>query len=109
MATLPTPPAPSEQEAPEAPVEGQAGYTIELRVAGDGKLSVSVEPDAVEAEEGADPMAANDEAPAEDAEEAQSVPNIREAIKVILDIYKNAGAIAEPGAEAADMQSGYGE
>lgn len=71
---------------------GSGNYTIEIKVT-DGNISVSVEPADMEAKE-----------PTE--ESGQSVPNIREAIKVVMDIYQNAGAQPDNSADA-EMEQGF--
>lgn len=70
-------------------------YTIEITVSAANGITVSVEPASAEAEE---PMAGE--------EAGQSVPNIREAIKVVMDIYQNAGAKPDNSADA-EMEQGF--
>ena len=110
MATMPPQdPAMAEDAAPEADAP-TPGYTICLHVTGDGAISVSVEPEGEEeAEAPTAPGAPEDSEAAEPEEAAQSVPNIREAIKLIIEIYKGAGEVPDLGAESADMEAGYKE
>ena len=68
-------------------------YTIEITVSAANGITVSVEPASAEVEE---PM----------EETGQSVPNIREAIKVVMDIYQNAGAQPDNSADA-EMEQGF--
>ena len=82
------------QMPPEAP-----GYTICLHVGGDGALSVSVEPENQE-------MAEAQGAP-EGEEQSQPVADMREAVKLILDIFKGAGHAPDAGAETQEMEAGY--
>jgi hypothetical protein len=78
------------------------GYTIEIKVGGDGKISVGVEPNAEEAaEEGG-------EDGAEGGDDMQPVGSFKEAMKLANDIYTHAGNIQASGAGASDMSSGYG-
>lgn len=73
-----------EQEgAAEAGAEqGQGGYSIEIYVDGDGKISVGVESGAEEASE----HQATGQEP-----ERTPVKGIREALEIVMDIYKNQG------------------
>jgi hypothetical protein len=85
-------------------------YVIEIAVSADGSIKVSVEPASEEAQEesGSDATGAGGDTGGED-DEAQSVPNIREAIKLVLDIYRNAGQIEDTSGDTADMAKGYSE
>lgn len=90
----PTPAMPGDGMEQEAGTSG--GYCIELKVGADGSIKVSVEPASAEVGE-----------EAESDEEYQSVPNIREAIKLVIDIYNNQGQTQDTGANDAEMAKGY--
>ena len=80
---------------------GSAGYTIEITVTADGKISVGVESsDQENAEESG--------APADASDSAQPAKDIKSALVMALEIYKNNGEA--PGADDSDEQfaSGYG-
>lgn len=78
---------------PNTQIDGTAtgGYVIEIYVSADDKISVSV---GEGVEEGGE-------------EENQSVPDFREALKVAMDIYSNAGQIQDTGMESKDIEAGY--
>jgi hypothetical protein len=81
--------------------EDAGGYTIEIEVASNGSITVSVETDSQEeGEAGQSPEAAPEDA-------GKSVPNIREAIKVVMDIYNNAGQQSDTNAADDQMSAGY--
>jgi len=112
MATQqPAPMAADAAPTDDADQGASSGYTIELHVDGTGAISVSVEPDgADEADASAAPPDGSG-APMEgeeDQDEAQPVPNIREAVKLILDIYKNAGQMQDNSGDMDQMAQGYG-
>jgi hypothetical protein len=104
----PQPQAADPTETPEQ--DAPAGYCIEVHVAADGSIKVSVEPEAEEAsEEGAQAAGgAAGDAGAEDAD-AQPVANIREAIKLVMEIYKSQGELPDTSGDQAQMTAGYGQ
>ncbi len=93
---IPTPEAaPTGQLPPEAPGDMSQGYTIEISVLPDGTFSVSSEPLQAEAtEETGEPG----------SETGQSAKSIGDALKIVLDIYKNSGTASN---EQADFMSGF--
>ena len=103
MAIAPAPELdPSAAPEAAAPAE-DTGYTIEIKVSGDGSITVSSE-------------SANEEAGEESAEggeaaeapEGTPVKSIKEALTLVLDIYRNDGQ-ASQGASADDqMNEGFG-
>jgi len=85
------PPAdPAMTEGEQAP----AGYVIEIYVGADNSLSVNVEDASAEGAEGAEPA-------------GQPVQSIRDAVSLVLDIFKNAGQMQDGG--DADFAAGYGQ
>lgn len=106
------------------------GYVIEITVTADGKISVGVESASEESQEeggegsasaegedaaapadDADPAAPAPAAPADDAEPAEGsampAKNIKEALTMALEIFKNNGQAAEPDTSDTDFTSGY--
>lgn len=94
--------APDPAAAPDGEGMG-AGYCIEIHVSAEGSIKIGVEP---EGDEAAEEGAATPEAGAEEGDDAQPVANIREAMKVVMDIYKNSGQIADADGED-QMSAGY--
>lgn len=92
--------------APDAPAS--AGFTVELKVDGQGKMTVCVEPAAEEAgeESSGAVMAGSDDESGDD--ESQPVANIGEALKLIREIVTHGGQMADVGASSDEMSSGYG-
>ena len=87
------PPAdPAMTEGEQAP----AGYVIEIAVSGDNAITVSVESAEAEMGEGGAP-------------EPQGTPvkSIRDALSLVIDIYKNAGQMQDHG--DADFAAGFGK
>ena len=86
------------------------GYTIEISVIDDGKISVGVETAAEEdAEESGQGGGDQGESPAAEAGEAKSFKDIKSALTYVLMIYKNDGEPPEDEtAGESDFQSGYG-
>lgn len=74
--------------------EPSSDYTIEIKVSAKSGISVSVEPMTAEAQEMPE-------------SEGQPVPNIREAIKVVMDIYQNAGAQPDTTSADSEMEQGF--
>jgi hypothetical protein len=104
---------PSFGAAPEAETD-DGGYVIEIKVDGQGKISVCVENEAGGAPEGVDGGMAPPEN--EDAEMSQYQPaaNIKEALTMALDIFKANGKAAPGDAlgkrlGSAGFASGYDE
>lgn len=88
-----------ESSAPlETPAEDDGSYTIEIKVDASGGIQVGVETGAQEAQES--------EAGAEDGEQYQAVANIGEALRLVKDIYSNAGQNTS-GAAAKEMGAAY--
>jgi hypothetical protein len=81
-------------DAPQEGQEGQPGYCIEIQVGSDGKITVGVEPAEAEAQEGSEPK-------------GSPVANIKEALQVAMDIYKNGGQVMDANAGEADFASGF--
>jgi hypothetical protein len=94
--------ATQQMQPMEAAQEDDGSYVICINVGGDGSLSVSVDSAAAEAAEPPE-----QEAMEAEEEDAQPVADIREAIKLVLDIYKNAGAKTDAGMEKQEMEAGY--
>ena len=90
-------------EAPEAEAEGEAatatsGYCVKITVMPDGSITVGVDPyDEMDGIQASDPAIADPE-----EMDSQPVASIREAVQVLLDIYKNAGAMAGAPNEEMD-------
>jgi hypothetical protein len=108
MATTPDPatadlsmdadPAAGADPSSPAP-DMSAGYCIEIKVSGDGKISVGVESAAAEAsEEGAE---------SGQDEDYQSVPTIGDAVRLVREIYNHAGSLQSDSAGEDQMVSGY--
>lgn len=93
---VPTPTdAEMESSAPmEMPAQDDGSYTIEIKVDASGGIQVGVETGAQEAAEG------------EDGEQYQAVANIGEALRLVKDIYSNAGQNTS-GAAAQEMGAAY--
>lgn len=105
---------------PSADPSSGGGYTIEITVTADGKISVGVESADEENEEessaggasagsGADGAGTSDDESTEPTEgAAQPAKNIKDALVMALEIYKNNGA--SPGVDDSDsqFQSGFG-
>jgi hypothetical protein len=90
---------------------GPQGYVIEIQVGADGKISVSVEPQSEEDSEesgGASGNAPDADAAGGESEDSQPVANIREACKLVMEIFKSAGQMPDDGADQAAMSAGYG-
>lgn len=84
-----------ESSAPlETPADDDGSYTIEIKVDASGGIQVGVETGAQEAQEG------------EDEEQYQAVGNINEALRLVKDIYSNAGQNTS-GAAAKEMGAAY--
>lgn len=94
--------------------EGSGGgdYEIIISISQSKGMSVSVEP--MEAEEATPTPGGSAAAPGdasegpEDGEAGQPVENIREAVKLVLDIYANAGQMQDTSGDEAAMSEGYG-
>lgn len=101
MATTQPAPTPSDAEmessAPlETPAEDDGSYTIEIKVDASGGIQVGVETGAQEAAE----------SEGEDGGQYQAVANIGEALRLVKDIYSNAGQNTS-GAAAQEMGAAY--
>lgn len=102
----PTQDLPADAAPDDAGDDMSKGYCIEIKVKADGTISVGVESLPEEdAEESAG--SAGDADPEEANDGAQEVSSIREAIKIVMDIYQHSGEIADAGADQAQMSSGY--
>lgn len=102
MATAQQQPVPTPTDAEmasdaplETPAEDDGSYTIEIKVDASGGIQVGVETGAQEAQE-AD----------EGEEQYQAVANIGEALRLVKDIYSNAGQNTS-GAAAKEMGAAY--
>ena len=86
-----------ESSAPlETPAEDDGSYTIEIKVDASGGIQVGVDTGAQEAQE----------SEGEDGEQYQAVANIGEALRLVKDIYSNAGQNTS-GADAKEMGAAY--
>lgn len=74
------------------------GYTIEIEVTDDNKISVSVEP-----------MSSEGGAEGETEGDAQQVESFGEALRICKDIYAHAGEMQDTSGSATDMESGYAQ
>lgn len=84
-----------ESSAPlETPAEDDGSYTIEIKVDASGGIQVGVETGAQEAQE------------SEGEEQYQAVGSINEALRLVKDIYSNAGQNTQ-GAAAKEMGAAY--
>lgn len=122
MALQPASPAdPSMDPSAGAEPDDDGGYSIEIRVDGQGKISVCVEnesnepPESAEGAEGAEGSAA-DPGEDEDSEMSQYQPaaNIKEALTMALEIYKANGKAPPADAlgkrlSSAGFSAGYNE
>jgi hypothetical protein len=115
MATMPQAPMSADPTDPTAaggadPSDDMSGgYTIEIQVGADGKISVSVEPQSEEdSEESGGGGAPDADAAGGESEDSQPVANIREACKLVMEIFKSAGQMPDDGADQAAMSAGYG-
>lgn len=91
--------APAGDMPEDAAPDMSGGYCIEIRVDGQGKLSVGVEPLAAEAsEEGAE--GGQDES-------YQSVNTIGDAVRLVREIYNHAGSLQADTAGEDQMAAGY--
>lgn len=89
-----------QSQAAPAPDDMSNGFCIELTVKPDGSMTVSVEPASEEqSEEGGEGG----------GEQAQSVPNLPAAFKLIREIVDHAGQMADAGQGQSEMSSGYGQ
>jgi hypothetical protein len=77
---------------------GQQGYTIEIHVDPQGAISVGVDTGADEQDEGA----------GDDAGELQPAKNIKDALTIALDIFRNEGQMTQGPSADDDMASGFG-
>ena len=94
--------APDTEDAADAAQPGDAaedsGYTVELEVAGDGTMTVSVE-------------SAGQESAESGGEDAAGTPvkSIKEALALILEIVKAGGQMPDTQGAEADFNAGYGD
>lgn len=100
-ASVQTPPLPGDGSDQDPAEDTSKGYTIEINVAADNSITVSVEP---KTEEDAEEQGGADGA---DSDEAQSVASIREACKLVQQIYAAQGEAPDTGADDAAMEAGY--
>ena len=98
----------------DSSVDMSQGYCIEINVAANNKITVSVEPASEESSEESgsddgsdDDTSADGSGDSGDDEDAQPVANIREALKLVMDIYQNAGQMQDTGEDQSQMSSGY--
>lgn len=111
--TMTAMPTQSAQASPDdgAPDTSQ-GYTICIYVDPNQAISVSVEPGPPpsDADQGGDQDAGA--SPDDDSGggqgNSQSVPNINAAIRIVKDIFNNAGQVQDADQGQSDMSSGYG-
>lgn len=81
--------------ADEEAGESAGGFTICIKVGGDGSIKVGTEP---YTEEGG-----------EDESGLSPVKNIKEAMSVALDIFNNGGQVVDATAGDADFDSGFAD
>lgn len=99
MATMQPDPAEGQDDDT---VDASQGYTIEVKVSGDGSITVCVEPASEEAaEEGGEGQG--------DDDDAQPVSSIREACKLVMQIFNSQGQAPDASQDQADMSAGYGK
>ena len=107
---------PSADDSTGAPAE--QGYTIEIIVAADGTITVDVEQgeDDDDSESGAASGAgaddgSGDSGAGDDTDSGAGSPtpakNIKDALSIALDVYRNDGQIAAASSPDDDMQAGY--
>lgn len=115
--TDPSQPDPSADMGDADEAQGSGGYCIELHVGADGSLSVSVEDEDDETQkEGGDATGAPGAAaaPGGDIDKGTPAATVKEALQMILDIYKSNGK-GQPGAslgkklQSAGFAQGYNE
>ena len=90
------------------PVDASAGYTIEIKVDSQGAIGVCVEPAAEESAEESGGGESGDGS-GDDMSDYQSVPNIREACKLVMKIFNSQGEMPDDGQDQAEMAAGYGK
>ena len=89
-----------------APEDQAPGYVIEIHVSGDGSITVGCESDSEESAEAA-PGAEGAEGEAYEPMEGKPAKNIKEALTIALDIFRNDGK-AGSGMNAQDeMNEGF--
>ena len=106
---------PTSDDSSGAPAE--QGYTIEIIVAADGTITVDVEQgEDDDSESGAASGAgaddgSGDSGAGDDTDSGAGSPtpakNIKDALSIALDIFRNNGQIAAASSPDDDMQSGY--
>jgi len=101
-ANIETPPLPGDGSG-EAETDTSNGYVIEIDVAADNSITVSVEPKSTEDAEEQGGGASTESAD----EDSQPVSSIREACKLVMEIYSSQGELPDTGASDAAMQAGY--
>jgi hypothetical protein len=106
MANDPTMTDPSA--TPDEGADAPGGYTIEINVSADGKITVGVEPASEESAEESGSAQPGDDAEGT-GDDTQPVANAREAAKLVVDIINNAGQMQDTGADDAAMSGGYGK
>lgn len=112
MAATP-PAAPVSGDSASAPADASQGYTICIHVDASQAISVSVEPGASPSDSGqtaadGSAMAGSDDESGDDQGNAQSMPNINAAIRIVKDIFNNAGQVQDADQSQTDMSSGFG-
>lgn len=93
--------------------DASQGYTICIHVDASQSISVSVEPGASPSDSGqtaadGSAMAGSDDQSGDDQGNAQGVPNINAAIRIVKDIFNNAGQVQDADQSQTDMSSGFG-
>ena len=100
-ASVATPPmAGDSSDGSEQESDTSNGYSIEIRVAADQSITVSVEPASTEDAE-------EQGGGAETDEDSQPVASIREACKLVTQIFASQGELPDTGADDAQMTAGY--
>lgn len=104
--TAGAPAAPSATPADgSAPADTSQGYTISIMVGADQSIKVSVDPGTGDDSSDGAAAAGSDDGSGDDS---QTVPNIKAACKVVMDIFNNAGQIQDATQGQDQMSSGYG-
>ena len=113
--------SPSDDEMDQGADSQAQGYVIEITVTADGQISVGVESSSEEAQEesgegaaaapaeGADPAEGAEGAEGAEPAEGAAMPakNIKEALTMALEIFKNNGQAPAADTSDSDFSSGY--
>ena len=96
---------------PSADPSESQGYTIEIIVAADGTITVDVDQGADDdsGSDSGDGSAAGGDGSGDDESGNSPTPakNIKDALSIALDLYRNNGEMTAASAPSDDMQAGY--